>query len=340
VKKYFFLLLALAGCGQPKQQLNLFIWSEYIDPSVIQDFEQKFDCRVNVDFYEDPDSMIAKLAAGGMSRYDIVVPSDTTLPSMVKRGLLAPLRHENIPNLKHLDPRFSDAPFDAGCRFGAPLDWGTAGIYLRKSALPRIEASWGLIFDPAKQAPAFLLIEDARVCIGAALRYLGYSLNSTNASELTAARDLLIKVKHRSLGFEGGTGCKNRVLAKGAAMAMAYNADATRGMKEDAETMYVLPGEGTQIFVDVLSIPARAPHRDLAEAFINYLLEPEVSAKFANLGQCATTSKAALAFINPTDLKNTAIYPAPAIMAKLEYARDLGQQNRLYDEIWTQIKAK
>src|SRR5262249_1338664 len=160
------------------------------------------------------------------------------------------------------------------------------------------------------------------------------------AQELAAARDLLIKVKRRSLGFEGGTGCKNRVLAKGAAIAMAYNADATRGMKEDAETVYVVPREGTQIFVDVLSIPAGAPHRELPEVFINYLLEPEVSAKFSNLGQYATTSKAALAFINPVDLKNPDIYPAPAVMTKLEYSRDLAEQNRLYDEIWTQIKAK
>src|SRR5262249_22119096 len=157
--------------------------SEYIDPSLIRDFERKFNCHVNVDFFEDPDSMIAKLAAGGVSSYDIVVPSDSTLPSMVKRGLLAPLRHENVPNLRHLDPRFSEAPFDPGCRFGAPLDWGTAGLYVRKSVVPQMVPSWGLIFDPAKQAQGFLLMEDARVCIGAALRYLGYSLNSTNAQE-------------------------------------------------------------------------------------------------------------------------------------------------------------
>ena len=110
----------LAGCGQPKQQLNIFIWSEYIDPKIVADFEKQFHCKVSIDLYEDPESMLAKLAAGGVSIYDIVVPSNRTLPVMVKRGLVAPLRHENIPNLRNIDPRFSNPSFNPSNQFGVP----------------------------------------------------------------------------------------------------------------------------------------------------------------------------------------------------------------------------
>ncbi len=342
MKCYLLILLAclLAGCDRPKQQLNLFIWSEYLDPQIIANFERQFDCQVNVDFFEDPDSMIAKLVAGGASTYDIVVPSDTTLPAMIRRGLLAPLRHENIPNLRHIDPQFTNAPFDPGNQFGAPVTWGTVGLYLRQPKDQAVEESWSLIFDPARQMGPFLLLEDIRATIGAALRYRGHSINTTNSQELAEARDLLIETKKRSLGFEGGTGCRNRVLARGAALAVAYNGDALRGITEDPETTYIFPREGSVIYVDILSIPAQAPHRDLAEKFVNFVLDPEVSAQFSSWSHFATPNQAALEFIDPADRSNPAIYPPPEMMQRLEFARDLGEQNRLYDELWTQIKTK
>jgi spermidine/putrescine transport system substrate-binding protein len=330
----------LAGCTQSKPQLNLFIWSEYIDPKIIAAFEKQFGCQVNLDYYEDPDGMIAKLAAGGDSTYDIIAPSDNSLPILIKRGMVASLRRENIPNLKHIDAQFANQPFDPGNQYGAPLDWGTVGLYLRKPKDKPVEETWGLIFDPAKSVTAFLLIEDVRACVGAALRYQGHGVNSTNSEELAEARDLLIDAKRRSLGFEGGTGCKNRVLSRDAMAAMCYNGDATRGIKEDPETVYVLPREGSVIYVDVLSIPAKAPHRDLAEKFINYLLEPEVSAQFANFARLATPNKAALKFVDPADLNNPVIYPPPEAMSRLEYAADLGELNKRFDELWVQIKAK
>lgn len=336
----FWLLIALTGCGKSKPQLNLFIWSEFIDPKIIAEFERRFDCRVIVDYFEDPDSMIAKLVAGGSSTYDIVIPSDTTLPLMIRRGLLAPLRHNLIPNLKNLDPRFTNAPFDPGNQYSVPLGWGTTGIYLRNGPTLSPEESWSLLFDPAKQLGPFMLIDDARACIGAALRYRGHSLNSVNPEQLSEARDLLIETKKRSLGFEGGTGCKNRVLARGASLAMAYSGDAARGSLEDPATTYVLPREGTQIFVDTLSIPSNAPHPELAEQFINYMLEPKVGAQFSESGSGATANRAALQLLKPSVLQNPSIYPPQEFMNRLEYATDLGEHNRLYDELWTQIKSK
>lgn len=332
--------LFLTGCGPPKAQLNVFIWSEYLDPQVVQEFERRFQCRVNLDYYEDPESMVAKLSAGGASSYDIVVPADNHLPVLVQRGLLAPLRPENLPNLKHIAPEFRELRANPRLRYGVPYLWGCVGLYVRPANGQPVEDTWAVVFDPKRAPGSFLLMDDLRATLGAALRYQGHSLNSGSPEELKAARDLLIDTKKRSLGFEGGVGCKNRVLARGAAVAMAYNGDASAGAREDAETRFFVPREGSQIYVDFLSIPSQAPHRDLAEAFINFILEPAISARLANFTRAPTPNQAALPLIDPTDRRNPAIYPPPEIMARLEYAHDLGETNRLYDEIWTQVKAR
>ena len=332
--------LSLTGCGKPKPQLNIFIWNEYLDPRIVAAFEQQFGCKVVVDLFESPEAMVAKLDAGGASIYDIVVPSDTSLPVLVHRGLLRPLRPENIPNLKNLAPEFANPPSNPGNRYGIPYQWGYIGLYVRKSGNQPLDESWNLIFDPTRQSGSFILMDDARGCIGAAQRYLGQSLNSRDPTELAKARELVVAAKKRSRGFDGGAGCKNRVLARDAVVAMAYSDGGVKGMAEDPETRFFAPREGTQLYVDFLSIPARAPHRDLAEKFLNYILDPKVGAQVADFNRASSPNQAALEFINPADRTNSAIYPPPEIRARLEYAHDLGDANKLYDELWTQIKSK
>ena len=323
-----------------KNQLNLFIWSEYIDPQIIRDFEMQFDAKVTIYLYEDESSMMSKLQGGGASLYDVVVPPDHTVPALIKLQLLAPLRHANIPNLKNLDERFVNPSYDPGNAHTVAYQWGTVGIYLRKPKGKVIEESWALLFDPAKQPGAFIMIDAYRDMIGAALRFKGHSANTTDPQQLKEARDLLLSAKKRSLGFEGGVGGKNKVLAKGAVAAVAYSGDAIRGMKEDSETYYFIPREGSQIWVDNLAVLAKAPHRDLAEKFLNFILDAKVGARLSNFNQYATPNQAAKPFINADDLKNPAIYPPLEIMAKLEALKDLGKAANIYDEVWTQVKAK
>ncbi len=334
------LLLSLSSSWAQQNKMNLFIWSEYIDPEIVKSFEQKFDCKVTIDLYEDEDSMLAKIQGGGASLYDVVVPPDQQIKTMAKLKLIAPLRHENIPNLKNLEERFRKLPYDMGNKYTVAYQWGTVGLYVRKPKDKPLEESWGLIFDPAKQIGPYLLMDTSRDLIGAALKYKGFSLNSTDKTQLKAARELLLETKKRSLGFEAGVGAKNKVLAKTAAAAVVYNGDAVRGMKEDPETVYFVPKEGSVIWVDNLAVLAKAPHRDMAEKFINYLLEPEVGAKLAAFSQYASPNQAAKALISQEDLKNPAIYPPEEIMPKLQYIEDVGSKSRLFDEIWAQIKAK
>jgi spermidine/putrescine transport system substrate-binding protein len=294
---------------------------------------------VTIDLYEDNESMLAKLQGGGTSLYDIIVPSDYIVPVLVNLKLVAPLRHENVPNLKNIDPKFANLGIDLGNKFTAPYQWGTVGLYMRKDKDKTIEESWALVFDKKKQPGPFLMIDDVRACFAAALKYKGHSINTVDKKELREAKELLLEAKKRSLGFEGGVGGKNRVLAKGCKMAMVYNGDAVRGMKDDAETYYFVPKEGGEIWLDNMAVPAKAPNRDMAEKFINYILDAKVGAQLSNFNRYATPNLAAKALVNPDDLKNTAIYPTEEMMGKLEFIRDLGSNTRLYDTLWTDIKS-
>jgi spermidine/putrescine transport system substrate-binding protein len=334
------LAMVWAVCAAPAR-LNLFIWSEYIDPKLIAEFENKNDCKVNIDLYEDAESMLAKVQSGGVSLYDVVVPPDHLVPVMLKLNLLAPLRHENIPNLKNLDDTFANPPYDRGNRYTAAYQWGTVGILARLvKGQPPPAPTWGLFFDPRQQTGPFVLIDSLRDTIGAALKYKGYSLNSTDAEQLKQARDLIIEAKKRSSGFEGSVGAKNKVLAKTAHLAIVYSGEGTRGSSDDPGVVYFIPREGSQIWVDNMAVPARAPHHDLAEKFINFMLEGRVGAQLSGFTQFASPNRAAMALIPAADRKNPAIYPPPEIRSRLEFLEDLGGKTRLYDEIWTQVKAK
>jgi len=333
------MLLASPAAWAQKNKLNLFIWSEYIDPEIISDFEKEYDCKVTVDLYEDNESAMAKLRGGGVSQYDIVVPSDFIIPAMIGLKLLAPIKHDQIPNMKNLDPKFVNPAYDPGNKYSVAYQWGTVGLYVRKGDQP-VEQTWGLIFDPEKSPGSFLMMDSIREMIGSALKYQGYSLNTTSPEELLEARALLLDAKKRSMGFEGGVGGKNKVLSRTVAAAVVYNGDAVRGMSDDADTEYFVPQEGGVIWCDNLCIPAKAPNRKMSEKFINYILDAKVGAKLSNFNQYATPNQAAREFITPDDLENTAIYPSEEMMGKLEFIIDAGKASRMYDEIWTQVKSE
>jgi spermidine/putrescine transport system substrate-binding protein len=331
--------VCFAIAEQKKNELNIFIWSEYIDPEIVTSFEKEFNAKVTIDLYEESESMVAKLAAGGASQYDIVVPPDYTVPGMVARGLIRPIDRTQVPNFKNLKEKFLNPGFDPGNKFTVPYQWGTTGIYVRKQPGKEIDKTWGLFFDPAKQPGPFLFVDGMRESINAALLYLKYPVNSTDKAQLLEAMKLLQETKKRSRGLVTGAGGKNKVLSKEVTMAVAYNGDALRGVAEDPETVYFIPREGAEIWIDSLAIPAGAPHPEMAHKFINYILDPKVGAQLSNFNQYATPNAASMEFINAEDKANELIYPNEETMKKLHLNVDLGSATKLYDEIWTRVRA-
>jgi spermidine/putrescine transport system substrate-binding protein len=330
--------LLMATVKGAEGRLNVFIWSEYLPQEVVTAFETRFGCKLVIDVYEDAESMLAKVQGGGA--YDIVVPPDYMVAAMVKENLLAPLRHTNLSNLKNLEAKFINPLFDLGNKYTVAYQWGTVGVYARRKGGETLEESWSVFFDAKKQPGQILLIDSTRDLIGAALKYRGQSLNSTDTKQLKDVRDVLVDAKKRSAGFASSVGGKNKVLDRSVRAAIVYSGEAARGMEEDKETYYFIPQEGSQIWVDNLVVLAKAPNRDLAEKFINFVLEPEVGAKISNYTQFTTPNATARKFINPELLKNEAIYPTEETMKKLEFLKDVGRDTRLYDQLWTSIKSR
>ncbi|MBN8246277.1 MAG: spermidine/putrescine ABC transporter substrate-binding protein [Verrucomicrobia bacterium] len=327
---------AVAAAGR----LNVFIWSEYLDPAVVADFEKAQDAAVTVDLYEDAESMLAKLQGGGSAQYDVVCVPDHLVPAAMHLQLLAPLRRENLPNLRHLDPKFTRLAFDPSGTHTVPYLWGSLVLYFRVQPGRPAPDSWAAVFDPAASHGTFTLLDSVRDTVGSALKYRGLGFNVTDPARLKEARDLVLSAKERALGFESTVAGRNRVLARTAALAVVYSNDAARGMAEDPGTAIVIPKEGSELWLDTLAVTARAPHRDLAERFLNWVLDPKQGARLAAFTRSGTPNAAAREFLPPELLKNTVVYPPPEVLARLEFLEDLGSKTRLYDQIWTQIKAR
>lgn len=341
MKRLVMLLVLLSAAFAQNKELRLFIWSEYIDPAIVASFEKQFGYKVKIDLYESNEEMLAKLQAGGVSQYDLIVPSDFIVPTLIQLKVVQPLNQSKIPNLKNLDGKFKSPPFDAGNKYTVAYQWGSVGLMYRKDKVKAPPASWSVIFDP-KGAGSFVLMDSVREMMGVALRYQGQSANSKNPKAVQAAGKLLLAAKKakRSLGFEGGVGGKNKVVAGTAIYAVVYNGDAIKAADENPNVGFVVPKEGSTLFVDNMAIPAKAPNVEAAHKFINFILDPKIGAQLSNFNRYATPNAAAKPFITPADLKNTAIYPTPEVMKKLEFILDLGKDTRLYDETWTTVKSR
>jgi spermidine/putrescine transport system substrate-binding protein len=223
-----------------------------------------------------------------------------------------------------------------------PYQWGTTGIGYNAEEFDEAPGSWAYLFDPemaASYAGQISMLNDSRETIGAALKYLGYSVNSTNEQELEEAKQLLIQQKawvstYDSDGFEDLLAAGETIMGHG------WSGDFFAAAEEAEQVWYIIPEEGGVIWTDNLAIPKSAPSQYTAELFIDYLLRPEVGAKITNYTWYGSPNKASEEFIDAEILEEPAIYPPPEVMEKLEFLRDVGESTALYDRIWTEIKTE
>jgi spermidine/putrescine transport system substrate-binding protein len=330
---------AKGWAADPPRQLNLFIWSEYIDPEIISGFEKRHNVKVRLDYYESNEEMIAKLQSGLEGAYDLIVPSTYYIPTLINLNLIQPLDHSKLTNLGNLMPEYTQVEVDPGNRFTVPYQWGTSGLVARsETPLP---ATWKIIFGD-KNPGNFLLFDTARDALGSALKFLGHSANTTNVAEIKIAGQLLIDTKKKPtfMGFDSGVGGLAKVIGEVATIAQVYSGEAIRASIEEENIAYLIPEEGCEQWLDLLAIPKGAANLELAHQFLNYILEPKVAAQLASFNSYATPNEKALAFIPDEDKYNPGMYPPEGLRKNMEYFKDLGNDSRLYEETWTMVKSR
>ncbi len=341
------LVLSVVGCGpgdgagkqELAKELHIYNWSEYIDPEIYEEFEQEFSVKVIEDTFSSNEDLLAKLQAGATG-YDIIVPSDYMVAIMIELDLLAEINYDNIPNFENIDAKFKDPPYDPGNKYSVPYQWGTTGIGYNADLFEEAPDSWSYIFDEkmvSEYAGKMTMLNDSREVIGAALKYLGYSLNSTNEQELEEAKQLLLKQKEWVSSYDSDA--FGDLIASGdAVIGHGWSGGYFMAALEAPHVWYVIPKEGGVIWTDNLAIPKTAPSQYTAEVFIDYLLRPEVGAKITNFTWYGSPNKASEEFIDAEILEEPGIYPPPEVMDRLEFLRDVGEATVIYDRVWTEIK--
>jgi spermidine/putrescine transport system substrate-binding protein/spermidine/putrescine transport system permease protein len=324
--------------GETLPQLNIYIWSTYISPRIVRRFESEYHCKVNYDLFDSNEALLAKLQAGN-STYDLVTPSDYMVQILIQQGLLAKLKKESMPNVwAYSDPKFLRLPFDPHNDYSVPYAWGTTGLAYRADLVETPVKGWGALFDP-RNAGHILLLDDEREVFGMALKYLGYSLNSTDPNQLRQARDLLLRQKPMVKGYNSSN-FEQDLAAGDAWIAQAYNGNMTFAMHDEPRIKYIVPKEGCTISVDCACIPRHAHHQRLAEEFINFFHRPGIAAMFVDDCGFNTPTRYNRIDIEPWLLQNSAVFPDPASLQKCEFMRDVGPFISTYDVYWTEIKAR
>ena len=335
--------VAASGCAadQVDGDLSFYNWSEYIDPELITEFEGTYGVDVVETFYESNEAMLAQIQAGVV--YDLIVPSDYMISIMVEDALLYPIDKAAVPNLANLDDQFVNPPFDPTSEFSVPYQWGTTGLGVDLAVLGEdFEESWGLIFDPEMNAgmPVSML-NDSRETIGAALKYLGYSLNSTSETELQEAADLISAARDIIIKFDSDQYTDDLVNGE-VAISHGYNGNFFLTFDEiDGwdDYYYFMPQEGGTVWVDNMAIPAEAEHPCTAHTFINFILDAEKGAQLTNWNFYASPNSAAREFIDPEILEDTAIFPDDATMERLEFIENTGAFELEFQDYFTQAKS-
>ncbi len=335
---------AACAVGETDGELNLYNWAEYIDPELVSAFETEFGVTVNQDFYDSNEQMQPIISAGN-SGYDLIVPSDYMVSIMTESGDISPIQKDAVPNLSNLAPEFaSGLPYDPDGDYSVPYQWGTTGLGVDTAVTGEdVPQTWGLVFDASLAAEynldsAITLLNDPRETMGAALKYLGYSLNSTSEAELDEAKALVAEATGRVAAYESDQ--YDELLVSGqTAVAHGYSGNFLVQFDEadnPDQYTYFVPEEGGTRWVDNMAVVADAPHPCTAHVFINFLLDPENGAALTNWNYYASPNSAAEEFIDPEVLEDPIVYPED--QSQLEFIADTGDFEINYSDAFVEAK--
>jgi len=346
----------LTGCSKADtgalgadNKLYVYNWGEYIDESVIDDFEKETGIQVVYDVFETNEEMYPVIEAGAV-KYDVVCPSDYMIQKMIENNLLAEINFDNIPNYKEIGQEYLDISkgFDPENKYSVPYCWGTMGILYNTKRIEELgvpaPTKWADLWD-TRLSGEILMQNSVRDAFTVALKSLGYSLNTTNPDELEQAKEKLIQqkplvqayvidqVRDKMIGGEAAVG----VIYSGE---MLYIQNAVKEQDADFSLEYVIPEDGTNYWVDSWVIPANAQHKENAEKWIDFLCRPDIAKRNFEYITYATPNKGAYELLDDELKNNKALFPDISSLKNCEIIQYPGDEaDALYNELWKEIKA-
>lgn len=327
----------LPSCSEKsvKRKLTVFTWADYLSDDAAASFEKAHACKLVIDTFDSNEAMIAKIESGATG-YDILVPSSYAVKQLESKDLLQPLDHSKIPNLVNMDKDYLSRALDPGMKVSIPYMMAPTVVAYLKSRLPDAEASWQLFSRPDLKGRATLL-DDMREVLGAALKTLGHSLNSTNSAELEAAAELAIQWKANIAKFENEQ-FKSGIASGEFHLVHGYAGELISVQQENGDIEIVIPKEGAAFSCDDLCIPKSAKNADLAHAFINHLCDAEVAAENMEWIGYRAPNTAANAHLSEDFRGSTILFPPDELFAKCEPIGYLDDQLPLWSAAWEKVK--
>ena len=303
----------------PIEELRFLTWPGYIEPEVVKEFEQRFNAKVTISYFESNAIRDEMLVNSDGRDYDVTVISSIKFSIYRRRRWLAPLSASDIPNIRHIERRWLETEADTQ-RYGVPYFWGTTGIAYRADLVSEPITRWQQILSPNEAVHGkIIMINTARDVLGMALKALGYSANSTDPEHLEEAEALLLAQKPYVKDYSYISLSEQSALVDGRAWAaMIYNGDALTLQAFNPNIVYAVPEEGSELWVDYLVVLAASPRQALAKTFINFLNEPQNAARNARFVHYATPNKAAEQWLPAEFLQDTRIYPSAEMLKKSE----------------------
>ncbi len=339
------LSFVLTGCkgsgGGENGEVIVYNWGEYIDPETITLFEEETGIKVVYDEFETNEVMYPKVEAGATA-YDVICPSDYMIQKMINNDLLAEINFDNIPNVKNIGQQYFDQSkeFDPENKYSVPYCFGTVGILYNKTMVEEPIDSWTVLWDE-KYADNILMQDSVRDAFMVALKLNGYSMNTLDKEELETAKNSLIEQKPLVQAYVIDQ-VRDKMIGDEAAIGVIYSGEAIYTQRENENLEYVIPKEGTNVWIDSWVIPKNAPNKDNAEAFINFMCREDIALMNFEYITYSTPNTAAQALIEDEDIKNSKIaFPDFSQYENLETFHYLGEEgDALYNDLWKEVKAQ
>ncbi len=340
--------LSLAGCGSSAAggkegagEVVVYNWGEYVDPDTLAMFEEETGIRVIYDEFETNEIMYPKVEAGA-SPYDVVCPSDYMIQKMIENDLLAELNYENIPNAKaNIGAQYweQSRSFDPENKYSIPYCWGTVGILYNKTMVDEPVDSWSILWDE-KYADSILMQDSVRDAFMVALKQNGHSMNSVDSAQLEEAKNLLIEQKPLVQAYVIDQ-VRDKMIGGEAALGVIYSGEAIFTQRENPDLEYVIPKEGTNVWIDSWVIPKNAPNMENAEKFIDFMCRPDIALKNFEYITYSTPNDGARDLIEDDEIRSSQIaFPDLSQYEGLETFSYLGEEaDEMYNELWKEVKS-